>query len=55
VHLLEVVIYIKMGLREVGLVEHRLDRFGSVQGQVVGFCEYGHEPSGSIKYRKFIE
>jgi hypothetical protein len=28
---------------------HRLDRSGSGEGQVVGFCEYGDEPLGSIK------
>jgi hypothetical protein len=28
---------------------HRLDQSGSGQGQVAGSCEYGDEPSGSIK------
>ena len=38
----------KMGLQEVGW-EHGLDRAVSGQGQVAGACEYGNEPSGSIK------
>ena len=47
---------IKMNLREVGW-EQRLDRSGSgsAQGQVAGSCEYGNEPSGSIKYGEFLE
>jgi hypothetical protein len=28
---------------------HGLDRSGSGQGQMVGSCEYGYEPSGSTK------
>jgi len=31
-----------------------LDRAISGQEQVVGICECGNEPSGSIKYGKFI-
>jgi hypothetical protein len=34
---------------------HRLDQSGSGQEQVVGSCEYGDEPSGSIKYGEFLE
>jgi hypothetical protein len=33
---------------------HRLDQSGSGQGQVAGCCEYGDEPSGSIKCRNFL-
>jgi len=32
-----------------------LDRSGSGQGQVVGTCEYGNEPSGSIKCGEFLD
>jgi len=28
---------------------------GSGQGQAAGTCEYGNEPSGSIKYGEFLE
>jgi len=38
-----------MDLQEVGWGRHRLDECGSEQGQVVGSCERGNEPSGSIK------
>jgi hypothetical protein len=34
---------------------HRLDLSGRGQGQVAGSCEYGDEPSGSIKYEEFLE
>jgi hypothetical protein len=34
---------------------HRLDQSGSGQGQVVGSCECGDEPSGSIKCGEFGE
>jgi hypothetical protein len=34
---------------------HRLDRSGSGYGQVASSCEYGDEPSGSIKCREFLE
>jgi len=33
---------------------HGLDRSASRQGQVAGTCECGNEPSGSIKYGKFL-
>ena len=35
--------------------EHGLDWSGSQQGQVVGFCESGNEPSSSIICRKLLE
>jgi hypothetical protein len=41
-----------MYLREVGW-RNGLDRSGLGQGQVVGSCECGNEPSGSIKCGKF--
>ena len=44
---------IKMNIREVGWV-HGLDRSGSVQGQVAGWCECSNEPSDSIKCGKFL-
>jgi hypothetical protein len=34
---------------------HRLNRSGSVQGQVADCCEYDDEPSGSIKCGEFLE
>jgi hypothetical protein len=37
-----------MYLREIRL-KVRLDLSGSEQGPVVGSCEHGNEPSGSIK------
>jgi len=37
-----------------GMWEHGLDRFGPRHGQVAGTCEYGNEPSGSIKYGEFF-
>ena len=45
---------IKMGLLEVGWWLG-LDRSGSGYGQVAGSCECGDEPSGSIKYWKFLD
>jgi hypothetical protein len=32
-----------------------LDSCGSGQAPVVGFCEHGNEPSGSIKCREFLD
>ena len=32
-----------------------LDLSGSGQGQVAGTCEYGNEPSGSIKCGEFLD
>ena len=34
---------------------HGLDRSGSGQGQVAGFCECCKEPSGSIKCGELLE
>jgi hypothetical protein len=34
---------------------HRLYRSGSGQGQVRGYCEYGDEPSSSLKCGEFLE
>jgi hypothetical protein len=48
----------KMDLREVGWWRggvHKLDVSGSGYEQVAGSCEYYDEPSGSIKYREFLE
>jgi hypothetical protein len=28
-----------------------LDKFGSLWGPVVGFCEHGNEPPASVKYK----
>jgi hypothetical protein len=44
---------IKIGLREIGWVEHGVDKSGS--GQVAGSCEYRGKPSGSVKYGEFLE
>jgi hypothetical protein len=46
---------IKMDLREVGWGGHGLDPSGSEKGQVAGSCEYGDEPSGSIKCEEVPE
>ena len=46
---------IKMDLQEVGCGGHGLDRSGLGKGQVAGTCECGNEPSGSIKYREFLD
>jgi len=37
-----------MDLREIGIDGGELDSAGSKRGPVVGFCENGNEPSGSI-------
>jgi hypothetical protein len=34
---------------------HELDSSGAEQGQIVGSCEYGNDPYGSIKCREFLE
>jgi hypothetical protein len=34
---------------------HRLDRYGSGNEKVAGSCEYGDEPSGSMKCGEFLE
>jgi len=33
----------------------RLDGVGSALGQLAGTCEYGDEPSGSIKCGEFLD
>jgi hypothetical protein len=45
---------IKMNLREVGR-EHGVDRSGTGYGRVVGFYEFGNEPSGFVKRGEFID
>jgi len=42
-----------MDLREVG--GWRQDRVGSGEGQMAVTCEYGDEPSGSIKCGEFLD
>jgi hypothetical protein len=45
-----------MDLQEVGWEGgHGLDLSGSAYGQVAGTCDYGNEPSGSIKYGEFLD
>jgi len=34
---------------------HGLDSSGSEEGQILGSCEYGNDPYGSIKCREFFE
>jgi hypothetical protein len=46
---------IEMDLLEVGWGGHGLNQSGSGQGHVAGSCEYGDEPSGSIKCGEFLE
>jgi hypothetical protein len=46
---------IKMDLQEVEMWGNGLDLYGSGQGQVVGSCECGNEPSGSIKRGEFLD
>jgi len=36
-------------------VGHGLDRAGSRQGELAGTCECGNEPSGSKKFREFLD
>jgi hypothetical protein len=43
-----------MDLREIRW-EGGLDASGSGQGAVVGSCEHGNEPSGSIKGGEFFD
>jgi hypothetical protein len=39
-----------MNLRETGInLWDEIDLAGSGEGPLVGFCEHGNEPSGSIK------
>jgi hypothetical protein len=44
-----------MDLQEVGCGGYGLDRAGLGYGQLADTCECGNEPSGSIKYGKFID
>jgi hypothetical protein len=46
---------IKMDLKEIGLEEAVLDSSGSGNGPVVGSCEHGDGPSGSIECCEFLE
>jgi len=43
-----------MYLQEVGCGGMGLDRAGSGQGQVAGTCEFGNEPSDSVKCGEFL-
>jgi len=45
---------IKINLQEVGW-GHRLDLSGSRWGEVMGICECGNEPSGSVKCGEFFD
>jgi hypothetical protein len=44
-----------MELLEVAWGRHRLDQSGSGYEEVTGSCEYGDEPSGSIKCGEFLD
>jgi len=46
---------IKIDLQEVGCGVYGLDRAGSGYGQMLGTCECGNEPLGSIKCREYLE
>ena len=46
---------IKMDLQEVGCGVYGLDRASSGYEQMAGTCEYGNEPSGSIKCGEFLD
>ena len=37
------------------MLEYGLDRTGSGYGQVTGTCEWGNEPSSSIKCVEFLD
>jgi len=37
------------------MVRYGLDSSGSGQGILVGPCEHGNEPSGSVKGEKFLD
>jgi hypothetical protein len=45
---------IRMGLKEIGW-RCGLDSTGAGYGPVAGSCEYGNEPSGSIKGGEFLD
>ena len=46
-------IILRWSLR-IGILGHGLDRSGSGWGQVVGTCDCGNEPSGSINSGEFL-
>ena len=46
---------IKDGSLGSGMWGYGQDRAGSGWGQVAGTCEYGNEPSGSIKCGEFLD
>jgi hypothetical protein len=46
---------IMMDLREIGLGDVDWIHWAQDWGQVAGFCEYGNEPSGSIKCGEFLD
>ena len=46
---------IKIDLLEVGCVGYGLHGASSRQGHVAGACEFGNEPSGSIKCGEFLD
>jgi hypothetical protein len=46
---------IKMALQVVEWGGHGLDRSVSGQGQLVGICKGGNEPSGSMKCGKLLD
>ena len=46
---------IKMALKEMGWQGKGQDSSGSGYGHVVGCCEHGNEPLGSIKCGKSIQ
>ena len=46
---------INIDLQEVGCGGYGLDRAGSGEGQVVGTCECGNEPWGTIKCGEFLD
>jgi len=46
---------LKMGLPRRGMGKHELDFSGLEYIQVVGLCECGDEPSGSMKCGEFLD
>jgi hypothetical protein len=40
---------------EEGLYIRKMHSSGSEEGAIAGFCEYGNEPSGSIKCGEFLD
>jgi hypothetical protein len=45
---------IKSALQEIRWMGRRLKTSGSRKGHVAGSCEHGTEPSGFIKFEKFL-